>query len=273
LNLTASPGLGSAPVCRFDPAANGTATVRLSPDTTLTPAQSVEIWMSVFDDQANVVGANQITASFTIATPSASAMRPVLAAVSAPSRISVCDALTLDATASTGALARPFSAVQWSVVAMIPPQPSWLTVGLLQFLAAKSANGDMVVNIPTEFLVPGVAYQFGVVLTNWMGSVSPQTLTRVTKSLDPVLPIYLSGPAYLWMTPDEPINLQASSVRTLQSSCFNTSLISALTFSLQWTQLASLPASYSLPSGPQRFFGQNYTVPFSSAAVSASTVC
>ena len=187
---------------------------------------------------------------------------PVAPVLQAPQQLGLCDALTLDASASLGGFGFPFAAT-WSLLA-----PSDLPVKhkfeLDTYLAASSAgasgaatisslpslsknsgssggnqHGQLVLTIPSRMLQNVAApFVFQLNLTNALGR-SASTSVSVSKSALPLFPIYLSGPAVQSVRRAASVAQLASTDYTLAASTVCGATVASMSVQFTWRQLQS----------------------------------
>ena len=133
--------------------------------------------------------------------------------LSAPSYISSCSNLSLDATASYGDGGRLYSAVKWSVTAMelgvtdIPLDVTDTEIYMNTFSAEHQARRPLILAGDTLILA---AYTITLTLTNFLGLTSSKTVVVVASS-DPSLPILaVLGPSYRSIMSSDPLQIMSS---------------------------------------------------------------
>lgn len=133
--------------------------------------------------------------------------------LSAPSYISTCSNLSLDATASYGDGGRLYSAVRWSVTAMelgVTDSPVDVTDTesyMNTFSEEHQARRPLILAGDTLIMA---AYTITLTLTNFLGLTSSKTVVVVT-STDPYLPILaVLGPSYRSIMSSDPLQIMSS---------------------------------------------------------------
>jgi hypothetical protein len=114
-----------------------------------------------------------------------------LAALVAPSRISQCEGVKLNAAASSGSGGRPFI-VLWELVAVEgTPELSDVAKGKIMVLLPADSP-SLQAEIPSSALLSGYAYRFKVTLTNWLGNTDAAE-TSVNKETGSLPKISIAG--------------------------------------------------------------------------------
>jgi hypothetical protein len=114
-----------------------------------------------------------------------------LAALVAPSRISQCEGVKLNAAASSGSGGRPFT-VQWELVAVEgTPTLSDVEKGKIMVLLPADSP-SLQAEIPSSALLSGYVYRFKVTLTNWLGNMDAAE-TSVNKEAGNLPKISIAG--------------------------------------------------------------------------------
>ena len=130
----------------------------------------------------------------------------------APSTVSKCDDLVLDATLSSNSLGRDFQSVQWLLTALILTETGGEieidTLTLNENLIEAASNNRLVAEIPSIHMVPGITYKFTLVLTNFLEK-SVSSTVRVSK-LDSYAPhVVVQGTSSRTVLRPDRVNLQA----------------------------------------------------------------
>ncbi len=138
----------------------------------------------------------------------------------APQSIGACDALVLDASASTGHVGAAFAA-NWSLAEW----PATMTADLLAAVRARlvtaSSAGDLLVTIDSALLAlptDGAPFVFALTLTNQY-AYSGSARVSVRKSGAAQLPLTLSGPAFQSATRAAAFDMQASTDYAATALC------------------------------------------------------
>jgi hypothetical protein len=154
----------------------------------------------------------------------------------------LCDALTLDGSASTGGFGFPLVAT-WSLLAP-SALPAVLKNTLNAYLANASAtaggtHGVLVLTIPSSMLQFFAApFVFQLHLTNALGR-SASASVSVAKSALPLFPIYLSGPAVQSVRRAASVAQHASTDYSLAASTVCGATVASMSVQFTWRQLRS----------------------------------
>jgi hypothetical protein len=168
-------------------------------------------------------------------------LTPTVAPVlQAPQQLGLCDALTLDASASTGGFGLPLAAT-WSLLA--PSNlPAAQKNALNAYLANASAvtgsqHGTLVLTVPSSMLQFFAApFVFQLNVTNALGR-SASTLVSVAKSALPLFPIFLSGPAVQSVRRAASAAQFASTDYALAASTVCGASVASMSVQFAWRQL------------------------------------
>jgi hypothetical protein len=179
--------------------------------------------------------------------PFVSTVVPQVAFVTSTS-LGSCDGLSIDATASTGALGRAFASVQWQIVSSTTPvspfgwTPAQLAV-VTNALTVASAGKSATIKLAPAQVPEGSVITISLTLSNWLGASSTSRVS-FSKSSMPSLPIILSGVPYITQSRSQSFSVSATTDYTLKGLCVALSSAS-LTVSFQWRQLFAWPDGLS----------------------------
>ena len=115
--------------------------------------------------------------------------------ISAPSFVSYCDDLILDASVSTGSGGKPWVSVLWSIKSN-PPIPAANTDQIMNFINGLDVNGP--ISVPNSLLFPYAVYSISLQLTNFlMESSIGRVSVKIAGSIIPYprVAIYASSTA------------------------------------------------------------------------------
>jgi hypothetical protein len=183
-----------------------------------------------------------------------------LATLAAPSKISQCEGVRLDAAASTGSGGRPF-AVQWELVA-VDGMPALTDVqkGKIMVLLPV-ASSSLTAEIPSLVLLSAHVYHFRVTLTNWLGN-SHSAETSVYKVAQGVPKISVAG-SWSTKTIMERKNAVRFDITVSGSPCLSKNAQSSEILSWVWSQRKgeAWTGNWSLPLVPSLIIPPNTLVP------------
>jgi hypothetical protein len=175
--------------------------------------------------------------------------------VSAPSIISICSNLTLDATGSYGNGGRRYTAVTWaaSAVPFISTDPAVDTTAIQRSLNAYSSKYQVYKPAVIKgSSLTGATYTFVLSLTNFLGLTSSQTFNVVATRSQNVPTLSIIGPSHQTITASSPLTILSaaalSTCTTLSDSVVYTwAVYMGKTFvSIPNTSLD--PSRFSLPA-------------------------
>jgi hypothetical protein len=138
------------------------------------------------------------------------------AALVAPSKISPCEGVRLDTTASTGSGGRPYQ-VLWELVTVVgTPTLTDVQKGKIMVLLPVDSP-SLIAEIPSFVLLSGQVYRFRVTLTNWLGN-KHSAETSVSKEAQGVPKINVEG-SWSAITMTERKNVVRFNITVLESPC------------------------------------------------------
>jgi hypothetical protein len=183
-----------------------------------------------------------------------------LATLAAPSKISQCEGVRLDAAASTGSGGRPF-AVQWELVAV--DGTSALTDvqkgKIMVLLPVESPS--LTAEIPSFVMLSGYIYHFRVTLTNWLGNTHSAE-TSVAKEAQGVPKISVEG-SWSAITIIERRDVVRFDITVSGSPCVSKDAQSIEELSWVWSQVGEevWTGNWSLPLEPSLIIPPDTLVP------------
>jgi hypothetical protein len=183
------------------------------------------------------------------------------AALVAPSKISPCEGIRLDATASTGNGGRPFKKVLWELVSAdgTPALTSVQRGKIMVLLPVDSSS--LVAEIPSFVLLSGQVYRFRVTLTNWLGNTQAAE-TSVVKAAQGVPKISVAG-SWSAITSTVRKNEVRFNITVSGSPCPSKDVQSGEGLSWIWSQQnkEAWSGNWSLPLLPSLIIPANTLVP------------
>jgi hypothetical protein len=183
-----------------------------------------------------------------------------LATLAAPSKISQCEGVRLDAAASSGSGGRPF-AVQWELVAVDgTPALTDVQKGKIMVLLPVDSP-SLTAEIPSFVLLPDQVYHFRVTLTNWLGNTHSAE-TSVVKAAQGVPKISVEG-SWSAITMTERKNEVRFDITVAGSPCVGKDAQSNEELSWVWSQLneEAWAGNWSLPLVPSLVIPPDTLVP------------
>jgi hypothetical protein len=149
---------GNAPVCQW--LGPNTLQIQLSLNATLLPPVTVSVRDTAFDDAPVELELTTVTPCL-VAAP----LAPLSVVVTLMAPATVCDAVTLDASFSTGNGRRPW-VYDWMLLSTSPVINS---SGIVAALRQGALMQVTALKLDAQLLPVGVTYTFAVRLTNWLG--------------------------------------------------------------------------------------------------------
>jgi hypothetical protein len=183
------------------------------------------------------------------------------AALTAPSKISQCEGVRLDAAASVGSGGRPFKKVKWELVAVDgTPALTDVQKGKIMVLLPVDSP-SLTAEIPSFVLLSDQVYHFRVTLTNWLGNTHSAE-TSVVKAASGVPKIIVGG-SWSAITTIERKNAVRFDITVSGSPCLSRDVPSSEELSWVWTQenVEAWTGNWSLPSVPSLVIPPNTLVP------------
>jgi hypothetical protein len=183
-----------------------------------------------------------------------------LATLAAPSKISQCEGVRLDAAASVGSGGRPFD-VEWELVA-VDGTPALTDVQkgkIMVLLPVESPS--LTAEIPSSVLFSAHVYHFRVTLTNWLGNTHSAE-TSVAKEAQGVPKISVEG-SWSAITMIERRDVVRFDITVSGSPCASNDAQSSEELSWVWSQLndEAWTGNWSLPLAPSLTIPPDTLVP------------
>ena len=174
--------------------------------------------------------------------------------LNAPSVLSSCDNLTIDATTSTGFAGRPWTSVVYNVST---PGNLGITSELRDLLKSKTST-DSVLSIPSRALPLFQKYTVSLVLKNFLGQSASKSVV-VTKSDDSNQPSALIyGPSFVSLNVSQSLSLEG--VGKASSCASSTQLTYFWSISLTGTSSAQPVVFSSTDRDPRKLTLPPYTL-------------
>lgn len=198
----------------------------------------------VFNGAGSIV---TITYPYTISADN----RPI-AAISTSPKVSSCDNIIVDPTASKGQSGRPWVSVNWGIL-VIPPPGFNITntfknnvASIISIFMGVQNSTSSVITVPNSLLYPGVTYQFSLTVKNFLGLTSTKAVTKVFVDFSSSVPLVsIPGPSVLQRYRWQSLNLFASAILP---SCQSQSAISQQPLTYTWRMYKGVTYDSSLVS-------------------------